>query len=133
MQIFDSADAFLVERTCVRSRVEIEITCLGSAFWRYDGTARGNPIRFTSKYLVASLATQDHLDAHGFDLATEEVHRRARSHGGHVIRFQMVYHFRNGVQAFLNREYVFVVHGTQIVSRFPCREVVGGVLEADRK
>lgn len=90
-------------------------------------------IRFTSKYLVASLATQDHLDAHSFDLATEEVHRRARSHGGHVIRFQMVYHFRDGVQAFLNREYVFVVHGTQILSRFPCREVVGRLLEADRK
>ena len=97
--------------------------------------ARGaaKEIRFTSKYLVASLATQDHLDAHGFDLATEEVHRRARSHGGHVMGFQMVYHFRNGVQAFLNREHVFVVHGTQIVGRFPCREVVGGVLEADRK
>ena len=95
------------------------------------GAAR--EIRLTSKYLVASLAAQDHLDAHGFDLATEKVHRRARSHGGHVISFQMVYHFRNGVQAFLDREHVFVMHGTQIVSRFPCREVVGGVLEADRK
>jgi hypothetical protein len=45
----------------------------------------------------------------------------------------MVYHLRNGVQAFLNREHVFVVHGAQIVGRFPRREVVGGVLEADRK
>jgi hypothetical protein len=97
------------------------------------GRAQGQSGKFTSEYLVASLAAQDHLDAHGFDLATEEVHRRARSHGGHVIRLQMVYYVWDGVEAFLNREDVFMVHGTQIVSRFPCGEVVGGMLQADRK
>jgi len=45
----------------------------------------------------------------------------------------MIYYVRNGIQAFLNREHVFVMHRTQIVSRFPCCEVVGGVLKADRK
>jgi hypothetical protein len=88
------------------------------------GSLRGREGWFTSEYLVASLATQDHLNAHGFDLATEEIHRRARSHGGHVIGLQMIYYVWDGVQAFLNREHVFVMHGTQIVSRFPCCDVV---------
>jgi hypothetical protein len=94
---------------------------------------RGKAERITSEYLVASLAAQDHLDTHGLDLAAEEVHWRACSHGRHVVRFQMVYYVWNGVQAFLHGEYVFVVHGAQIVSCFPCGEQVRGILQADRK
>jgi hypothetical protein len=45
----------------------------------------------------------------------------------------MVYYVWDGVQAFLNGEYVFMVHSAQIVSRFPCGEEVGGMLQADRK
>jgi hypothetical protein len=100
-------------------------------FRRVESTSRAE--RITSKYLVAALAAQDHLDAHGLDLAAEEVHWRACSHGGHVVRFQMVYYVWNGVQTFLHGEYVFVVHGAQIVSCFPRGEEVRGILQADRK
>ena len=100
----------------------------------FGGSSPGGRAEWiTSEYLIATLAAQDHLDAHSLDLATEEVHRRACSHGGHVKGFQMVYYVWNGVQAFLNGEYVFMVHSAQIVSRLPCSEEVGGILQADRK
>ncbi len=53
VQIFHSADAFLVERTGIRSRVEIEITWVDSAF---GGRVQEQQGDFTSKYLVTSLA-----------------------------------------------------------------------------
>ena len=112
--------------------MEIEIACIEfSKLQEVESTSKARMI--TSKYLVAALATQDHLDAHGLDLAAEEIHRRACSHGGHVIGFQMVYYVWDGVQAFLNGEYVFMVHSAQIVSRFPSGEEIGGMLQADRK
>jgi hypothetical protein len=71
-----------MERACIGCRVEIQIAFTNKL---QEVESWGRTERITSKYLVAALAAQDHLDAHSFDLATEEVHRRACSHGGNVI------------------------------------------------
>src|SRR6266404_5065965 len=93
MQIFYSADTFLVERRCIGGCMEVEITYIDSASMNQCSGAR----TVTSKDFITSFTSQDHLDTHGLDLATEEIHWRACPHGGHIVGFQVVYYIRNGV------------------------------------
>ena len=51
--------------------------------------------------LVSRDAAQDHLDAHGLDLARHEEHGRRRSYGGHVIGLQVMDHFCYSVETLL--------------------------------
>lgn len=66
----------------------------------------------TPKDLVTSFTAQDHLDTGGLDLTTEQVHRDTRTNSCNVISLEVIDDFRNRVQTFLDREDVFVVHGT---------------------
>lgn len=89
------------------------------------------PTTLTAQYLVATFTAQDHLDTHGLDLSAEEVHRRAGAHRRNVVSLKVVDHIWNRVEALLHSEGIFVVHSAQIVCRFPRRQEVGRVLQAD--
>ncbi len=110
MQVLYAANTLLMERLGVGSFVEVQVS---------------------AKYLVATLSTQNHLDSHGLDLPAQQVHRRTRTNRSHIVCLEVVDHVGNGIQAFLNREDVFVMHGAKVVGDFPCGEQVGRVLEAD--
>lgn len=73
-------------------------------------------IKVASKYFIGPFATQDHFDAISLDSSREQVHGRAGSHCGHVVRFQVVYYIGDGVQSFLHGERVLVVDGLEEVS-----------------
>lgn len=75
----------------------------------------------TAEDLVAALATEDHLHAHGLDLPAEQVHRRARADCRHVKRLQVVDDIRDRIEALLHGERVLVVDGSQVVRRFARR------------
>ena len=83
--------------------------------------------------LVAALAGEDHLDAHGLDLAAEEVHGRARAHGRDVERLEVVDDLGDRVEALLDGEDVLVVHRAEELGRLARGEQVRRVLEPDRE
>ena len=87
----------------------------------------------TSKNLITALAAEHHFYAHGFDFPTEKVHRRARAHGSHVERLEVIDHVRNCVETLLDGEHVLVVHCTEVVRRLARGEQVWRVFEADRE
>ena len=83
------------------------------------------------KDFVGALARKHHLDAHGFDDARQQVHRRRCPHGGHVVRLDEVDHVAQGVQTLLNGIVDFVVHGADPVGHLAGRREVGGAFESD--
>lgn len=85
----------------------------------------------TTKDLVATLTTQNHLHTHSLDLATEEVHGRASADRRNVVRLQVVDHIGDRVEALLNGEDVFVVDCAEVVSGLAGGEKIRGVLETD--
>lgn len=110
VQVLHSANTLLVERFGVGSFVEVQVS---------------------AKNLVATLSTQNHLDSHGLDLPAQQVHGRTRTNSGHIVCLEVVDDVGNGIQAFLNCEDVFVMHGAEVMGDFPCGEQVGRVLETD--
>lgn len=68
---------------------------------------------------------------HGFDDTCQQVHRRRRPHGGHVVRLDEVDHVAQGVQTLLNGIVDFVVHGADPVGHLAGRREVGGAFESD--
>lgn len=63
----------------------------------------------TTKYLVASFTTEDHLHTHGLDLPAEEIHGRARADCGYIICFQMIDDIWYGIKTLLDCKNILVV------------------------
>lgn len=83
-------------------------------------------LELTSKDLVGSLSTQNHLDSHGLDLSTQKVHWCTGSDRCHVIGLEVINDLWNGVQTFLQSESVFVMHCAEEIGSFSrCEEIWG--------
>ena len=87
----------------------------------------------TSEDLVAALATEHHLDTHGFDFPAEEIHRGTRADSRDIVCLEVVDDIRDSIQALLHREGVLVVDGTKEVRCFARREQIWRVLQTDRE
>lgn len=85
----------------------------------------------TSKNFVTSFAAQDHLDAHGLDFPTEKVHGGACTDSGDIVSFQMIDDFRECVQAFLHREYIFMVNSPEEVCSFSRSEKIRRIFQSN--
>jgi hypothetical protein len=110
VQVFHSLYTFLVEGASIRGGMEVKVS---------------------TKYLVASFATEDHLHTHGLDLATEEIHRRRSADGCHIVCFKMVDDLGKGIQPFLHSENVFMMNCAQEMGGFTSSEEVRGILKSN--
>ena len=90
MQAGDLVDGLVVELLGVGGLVEVEVT---------------------AEDLVGALARQDHLDAHGLDLAAHEVHGRRGTDGGQVVRFEGADDLPDGIGSLVEGVGVGVVDG----------------------
>ena len=68
-------------------------------------------VKVAAEDLVAALAGEHHLDAHGLDLARQQVHGRRGADRGDVEALEVVDDVRQGVEAFLDGEVDLVVVG----------------------
>lgn len=105
MQVLDSADGLLVEGLLVWGIAEVEIS---------------------AEDFVGTLAGEDHLHAHGFDLAGEEEHGCAGTDGGDIESLEVEDDIEEGIETFLNGEGEGVVACTKVASDFSCGLAVGG-------
>jgi hypothetical protein len=129
VEVFDTLHGLLVKRSAVGGSVEIQIAYPQFSMRR---SKQGGSV-ITSENFVASFATENHLDTHGFDFATQKVHGCTSSDSGNIVGFEMVYHFWYGIQTFLNGEGVLVVDRSEIVSSLPGGQKIWRVFEADRE
>ena len=90
-------------------------------------------IEITSKNLVGTLATQDHLDTHTFNYPGQEIHWRRGPNGGHVVSLDMIDHVAYGVETLLDRIIDFMMDGADRIGNFPGRYQVGRAFQADRE
>jgi len=65
----------------------------------------------TAKDFVTSFTAENHLNTHGLDLATEEVHGGACADCSHIIRFEVLNDFGQSVQTLLDGKNVLVMDG----------------------
>ena len=110
VEVLHAADRLLVELALRRRIVEVEVT---------------------TEDLVATLAAEHHLDAHGLDLPRQEEHGRRRADGGHVVGLEVVDDVRQGVETVLDGEGHDVVLGAEELGDLERRLGVGGTGEAD--
>lgn len=118
MQILDTLNTLVMERRLVWSGMEIEITWRSTLIEFHSLLSLSTP---TSKDLIAPFSAEDHFHAHGFDFATQEIHRRARAHCRDIVCFEMVDDIFQCIQSFLHRKGVFVMDGAKI-----CGSLSGG-------
>ena len=79
------------------------------------GVRRLVEIEVAGERLVRALAGEHHLDAHRFDLARHQVHRRARADRGDVEGLELVDRLGQGVEAFLQGVGETVVDGAEVI------------------
>src|SRR5690242_16396025 len=92
MQVLDSAYSLFMEFVLIRCCVEVKIT---------------------TENFIATFATKDHLDTHGFDFATQEIHWGRCPDCRHIVSLKVVYHIRESVQTFLDGESEIIVFGAE--------------------
>ena len=85
----------------------------------------------TAKDFVATLATEHHLDAHRFNLATQQIHGRTCTHGCHVVRLEMVNYVGDRVVALLQSERELEMGRVQKLCDFTSRQKIRRVKESD--
>ena len=95
------------------------------------GVGRFVEVEITAEDFVGSLAGEHHLDAHGFDDASEEIHRSGGAHGRHIVGFDVSDDVVDGVQSFLDGVVNFVVNRSDVVGDFSCFGKVGCSFESD--
>jgi hypothetical protein len=77
VQVLDSHNTFLVERSGIGRRVEVEVS---------------------TKDFIRTFTGQDHLDTDGLDFSGQETHRNGGSYGGDIVGFQVVDDFVNRIE-----------------------------------
>ncbi len=94
---------------------------IGSLYYarQNNGTLCHWVVQHTPENFVASLSAKHHFDTHGLDLAAQEIHRRTRSDGCHIVGLEVVDNFGDSIQTLLDSEDIFVVHRSEIMRRFP--------------
>lgn len=97
----------------------------------FFGIWRLMEVQVTTEHLIGPFARQHHLDAHRFNLARHQIHRRGGADGGDVISFDVVDHVADGVQAFLHREVDFMVDGAKVVSDLLSCAQIRGAFQPD--
>lgn len=131
MEVLDSLDALLVEVGGRRCGVEVQVSCnpIASAPAHESRRSKG----LTTKDLITTLSTENHLDSHSLDLSTQKVHRCGGPDGRHIVRLEVVDDIGDGVESLLNGEGVLVVDGSKVLGRNPRGEEIRRVLESDRE
>lgn len=92
VQVLDTAHRLLVESLLVWGSMEVQVS---------------------TKDLVATLTTEDHLDTHGLDLARKEVHGSRGTDRGNIVGLQVVDDIGESVEAVLDGEGHDVVLGSE--------------------
>ena len=110
VEVLDATDALLVELLLVGSAVEVEVT---------------------AEDLVRALTRENHLDAHGLDLARKEVHGGRGTDGGDIVGLEVVDDIGKRVKTVLNSEGHDVVLGAEELGDLKGGLVVGGAGETD--
>ena len=88
-------------------------------------------IQIAAEQFIGSLTAQDHLDAHGLDLAGHEVHGSGGTNRRHVIGFDVFDHVIERIQSLLNGEYQWVVNRPNVLRYFLGCSNIGAAFQSN--
>ena len=112
MKLIEFSDRFFVKFFSIRCFMKIEIS---------------------SENFISTFTRENHFYTHRFYKPGKQVHGRTGAHCSYIIRFDMINHIPNGVQAFLNGIIDFMMNGINVFGHVAGCSQIGRTFQSDGK
>mmetsp|Transcript_25293 Transcript_25293/g.52629 ORF Transcript_25293/g.52629 Transcript_25293/m.52629 type:complete len:315 (-) Transcript_25293:1041-1985(-) len=90
-------------------------------------------VKVSTKNLIGSFSTENHLNPHGLDFTRHEVHGCGSTNGGDIVRFDATNDIANGIGSLFNGVSVRVMDGPQVIGHLFGRQEIRRIGQSNGK